>query len=121
MDWQERDKLVDYCEKKAQGAGEKDPWGLTPKITSLCGSCHGSQIVRRKSSNDVVILCHTMGDELGAPIRIPDDITQCSRYSDANAVSLRTMVDLATLIDINEDGVIGFKVIIPEDPTKEKK
>lgn len=81
-------------------------------ITGICKDCGNSQIMKRKASNQVLVMC----DMMSGNVSIPTDLEYCSIYYRKGQVSLSSMVEQAYIIDINEKpGVIGFKAEKVED------
>jgi len=113
MNDMDRQRLYDFCQNRAKGASDRHDWINIPETRGLCGSCNSSMILSRHSRNKVTIICTA----LPGMTEVPDDITRCSNYSDRAAVSLRTMVETATLIDIGRTGEVGFQLTSPNDPT----
>ena len=63
------------------------------RIAGLCGRCSRSMIYRRRGYPHYTIMCTALERE------VPDDISECSRYSDPHALSLSQMVSMALDID----------------------
>ena len=58
MDWQEKQDLQSFCERKAAGASLERDWVNMPEARGLCVTCDSSTIYKRKSQNKVTIICN---------------------------------------------------------------
>jgi hypothetical protein len=66
---------------------------IESRVTGLCGRCTHAIIYRRRGYPHYTIICTALHRE------VPDDISECSRYSDPHALSLSQMVSMALDID----------------------
>lgn len=66
------------------------------RVTGLCGHCRHAIIYRRRGYPHYTIMCTALDRE------VPDDISECSRYSNPSALSLSQMVSMALDIDARE-------------------
>lgn len=107
MNYKDKSDLYDLCESRAGGAGDKHTWIHSPTITGLCNGCTHSLIYRRESVNEVKVHCNKMADF--APVQVPEDINMCSGYNSRSEISLHAMIDVATIINIDKIGTVGFK------------
>jgi len=63
------------------------------RVGGLCGRCSHAIIYRRRGYPHYTIVCTALDRE------VPDDISECSRYSDPRARSLGQMVEMALDLD----------------------
>ena len=63
------------------------------RVGGLCGRCSHAMIYRRRGYPHYTIVCSALDRE------VPDDISECSRYSDPRALSLGQMVEMALDLD----------------------
>ena len=66
---------------------------IESRVAGLCGRCRHAIIYRRRGYPHPTIMCTTLERE------VPDDISECSRYSNPRALSLAQMVSMALDID----------------------
>ena len=89
--------LKDY-EKAAvlesRAAGVKPhPRGVTLRNPSLCVSCENGLVFRRRGDVDATFYCKDLDKEM------PNDIVECTRYEDPQALTLTELVGIALNID----------------------
>lgn len=73
---------------------------------SLCDSCRESQVMKGRTFNEEITLCHANGSQ---PFRILRPVMECSEYDDKSAPSLWQLEKIAWRIDMdNSSKPIGF-------------
>lgn len=72
-----------------------------PEVTGLCRTCEHAWITRRAYSEVPAVHCMIAYD---APIRMPLDVKECSRYRKEGQMSLRDMSTLGIIIDKRRKG-----------------
>jgi hypothetical protein len=89
----DRDELQDRL--AIQGSKLSDPVDWVDKLDTLCTRCSSSQIMRQKGERQYTVYCHNYGQNV-------PPIEECSSFTEQNQLTLRDMVEIATLIEIKK-------------------
>jgi hypothetical protein len=73
------------------------------EITGKCGKCSHSHIYRTERSNDPVIMC-VRNDR---PMRMPTDVSDCSKFSPQGRLDIWDLVKMAVPLDLDKKK-LGF-------------
>ena len=86
-------------EKAEQLSGRLRSDLTNPKGTGLCFTCENAHVSRREAKNKYAVICISL-----KYVPVPDDIIECNQYTKVTDLSLYTMTQMATLIDVREAG-----------------
>jgi hypothetical protein len=89
----DRDELQDRL--AIQGSKLSDPVDWVDRLDTLCARCSFSQIMRQKGERHYEVYCHNFSSTV-------PPIEECSSFSEQNKLTLRDMVEIATLIEIKK-------------------
>lgn len=73
-----------------------------PEVRGICRTCKHSHILRRQYSEVPTVFCQTLSYE--QPKQVPLDVTECSAYDKKGTPSLRSMMEVAIILDTREQG-----------------
>lgn len=79
--------------------------GGTRPTKNLCESCKMSKIIKGPQQGQEIITCYAVG--YGANVPFP--VVECNKYVDTIAQSRYDMEQIAWLVEIKNNKVIGFK------------
>jgi len=98
-----RAKIADQIEKiaKQQHLTGQHREAFVDSI-SLCSSCKWAQSRRRKGQNTKRMDCVVFSGPC------PEDISECSEYTEITSLSLGQMAEIAIIIDVNPCKRVGF-------------
>ena len=109
LEEKERLKEADKIEAVASSLGLGTYYGLTAfefkplERFGLCSSCGQLSYARRKYT-----IAKAWCVELEIRLRDDDPIIECTSFEKRNSLSLNSMKDMATLIDLKENNPAGF-------------
>lgn len=103
------DDWSDVSNKADMLTGSMSGGKFGPNLKNMIGLCAGCQYYCYVI-NDMHQLVYSVCGKFQIFLKTNDKIKDCSQYKERNSMSLTTMYEIATLIDVPQNANIGFTV-----------